>query len=259
MPRALRWLAWGLSLSLLLVVYAGRRLSDASGYLASQLVKDPERTPPPGDDIVSPADGTVLYVRRFHDGEVPVVIKRRAKIPVAEFLGFEDGAPRRGFIVGIYMNTFGVHVNRSPLAGRVARREWYNGPQLDMSELEKPLLLSALLPGPTSFRKVLGLAPHQIASEADYITQSAREVLVIEGAYRAYVVRIADYYVGKIVTWVPEGGEVERGQRLGLITWGSQTDLVIEDDGTLEPLVEEGDYVLGAATALFGRRPDRDL
>lgn len=254
MPRWTRWLAWGLSLSLLLLVYAGRRLSDASGYLASQLVKDPERALPAGDDIVSPADGTVLYVRRFTDGEVPVVIKERTHIPVREFLGFDDGAPRQGYIIGIYMNTFGVHVNRSPLAGRVLRREWYNGPQLDMSELEKPLLLSALLPGPETLKKVFGLAPHQIASKADFITQSAREVLVIEGTHRSFVVRIADYYVGKIVTWVNEGMEVERGQRLGLITWGSQTDLIIEDDGRLEPLVTEGDYVLGASTPLFRRR-----
>lgn len=254
MSRRLAWLAWLTSLALLLLVYAGLRLTEATGYLTSRLVKDPERSVPAGDNVVSPADGTVLYVRRFEAGEVPLVIKRRATIPITEFLRFEDGAPRRGFIVGIYMNTFGVHVNRSPIEGKVVDRRWYNGPQLDMSALEKPLILSALIPGPLALRKALGLAPHQIVADTDYITQSAREVLVIEGPYRCYVVRIADYYVGKIVTWAESGSSLEKGERLGLITWGSQTDLVIEDDGTLEPLVDEGDYVFGASTALFRRR-----
>ncbi len=254
MRRGLAGLAWLTSLTLLLLVYAGHRLSDATGYLGSRLLKDPERSIPAGDNVVAPADGTVLYIRRFHNGEVPLVIKNRTSIPVSEFLRFEDGSPRTGFIVGIYMNTFGVHINRSPVAGRVALRRWYNGPQLDMSELEKPLILSALIPGPTSIRKIFGLAPHQIVSDSSYVTESAREVLVVEGAFRCFVVRIADYYVGKIVTFVEESAAVEKGQRIGLITWGSQTDLIVEDDGTLEPLVSEGEYVYGGSTALFGRR-----
>lgn len=248
------WLAGLALVTLVLVAYTGVRLSRATDYVASRLVKDPERIIPPGDDILSPADGTILYLRRFEAGELPLVIKNRTPIPVDEVLHLGEPGPRSGYIVGIYMNTFGVHVNRSPIQGRVLERKWYNGPQLDMSELERSLILSALLPGVDSLKKLFGLSPYQIVSEADYITKSAREVLVLEGDFRCYVVRIADYYVGKIVTWVTEGAELERGQRIGLITWGSQTDLLIEDGGRLEPLVAEGDYVHGGSTALFRQR-----
>ena len=55
-----------------------------------------------------------------------------------------------------------------------------------------------------------------------------------------------------MVAALTPGERVEKGQRLGLITWGSQTDLVLESDDpeALEVLVEEGDYVYGGSTIL---------
>ena len=97
---------------------------------------------------------------------------------------------------------------------------------------------------------MLGLEPFAIEDKADYVLKSARETLAIEderGAY-VYVVRIADYWVGKILTWVGEGEQVERGQKLGMITWGSQTDLFIESTPGIEIRVKPGDYVYGGET-----------
>ena len=149
------------------------------------------------------------------------------------------------------MNTFGVHINRAPLESKVVHRRWYNGPQMDMTRLEQRLLLSALVPGPEAVRKSLGLAPHQIVEDADFVTRSARETLVFEGDLRCHVVRIADYYVGKILTWVHPGQTVVKGQRMGMITWGSQTDLVIEDsERSIHIEVEVGDYVRAGETVL---------
>ncbi len=53
-------------------------------YHDPPLVKDPERTVPPGNTIVSPADGTVLYVRRIENGVIPEVVKQGVTIPIAE-------------------------------------------------------------------------------------------------------------------------------------------------------------------------------
>jgi phosphatidylserine decarboxylase len=63
-------------------------------------------------------------------------------------------------------------------------------------------------------------------------------------------VRIADYYVGKILTWVGEDEAVDRGQRMGLISWGSQTDIYIEETPGLAVTVRVGEYVYGGETIL---------
>jgi phosphatidylserine decarboxylase len=112
-----------------------------------------------------------------------------------------------------------------------------------------------MVPGWTFVRKLLRLDPYAIESEADYILKSARETLEFEdGDGRSiYVVRIADYYVGKILTWIQEGHHVERGQKLGMITWGSQTDILFEDAPGLEVVVRAGDYVYGGSTILARR------
>lgn len=96
-----------------------------------------------------------------------------------------------------------------------------------------------MVPGWTSVRKLLRLDPYAIESEADYILKSARETLEFEDeeGRAIYVVRIADYYVGKIFTGIHEGQHVERGQKLGMITWGSQTDVLFEDTPGLEVFV----------------------
>jgi phosphatidylserine decarboxylase len=247
------WAILVIGVLLLAAILLMLRFTVATDYLYHALVKDPERTAPAGPVIVSPADGTVLYVRRIRDGIIPQVVKNGVEVPVVEHLKSEPIRPfGDGYLVGIYMNTQGVHLNRIPNSGTVRRRVVYNGPHMDMTEAERTIILTQMIPGLVTARKLLGLPPHDIESSADFVLQSARETLAIEderGAY-LYVVRIADYYVGKILTWVSEGQEVERGAKLGMITWGSQTDLFIEETPGLAVTVEPGDYVYGGETVL---------
>lgn len=77
---------------------AGIFLAILTAYLLF-FFRDPERTPPTGDDIaVSPADGTVLYVDEVAHPDFP------------------GGKAMR---VGIMLTIFNVHVNRAPIAGTV--------------------------------------------------------------------------------------------------------------------------------------------
>jgi phosphatidylserine decarboxylase len=229
------------------------RLAAVTDHLYHALVKDPERHPPAGRVIVAPADGTVLYVRRVRAGTVPEVVKRGVAVPLVEHLKLDPArALGDGWLVGIYMNTFGVHVNRVPNHGRLVEQIVWNGPHMDMTEAETTIILTGMVPGLVTLKKVLGLPPYDTADEADFVLQSARETLAIEderGA-RIYVVRIADYYVGKILTWVGVGDAVERGQRLGLISWGSQTDVFIEDSPGLAVTARVGEYVYGGESLL---------
>lgn len=229
------------------------RMTVITDYLYAATVKDPDRTPPPGNVIVAPADGTVLYVRRVTGGVVPEVVKRGVRVPLGDHLKYRpDRPPADGWLIGIYMNSDGVHVNRVPIGGRVLRRVVYNGPHMDMSPTERTVILTQLVPGLVALRKLLGLAPYAIENRADYVLKSARETLLIEdlrGA-RVWVVRIADYWVGKILTWVAEGDTVETGQRLGMITWGSQTDVFVEDSPGLTVRAQVGKFVHGGETVL---------
>ena len=229
------------------------RFAAVTDYLYHGLVKDPERVTPQGRVVVAPADGRVLYVRRVESGEIPEVVKRGVAVPLATHLRLER-APEfpAGWLVGIYMNTDGVHVNRSPVTGTLEERFVWNGPHLEMSEVERTVILSQLVPGWLSIRKLLGVPPYDIENEADFILKSARETLRIrdDRDTDVYVVRIADYTVGRILTWVAPGESLARGQRIGMITWGSQTDVFFADSGSTRPRAAVGDYVYGGETVL---------
>jgi len=243
----------GLGLIGLLAVLLMLRYAAVTDHLYNALVKDPERHAPAGDVIVAPADGTVLYVRRISDGTIPEVVKRGVPVPMYELMKTdEERSFPDGWLIGIYMNGDGVHVNRVPVDGIVAERVIFNGPHMDMSEAERTILLTQLVPGWVSLKKLLGLPPYAIEDSADFILKSARETMVFRDPRDTdvYVTRIADYAVGKILTWVEVGERVTRGQRLGMITWGSQTDIYFADSPGLTPQVEVGQFVYGGETVL---------
>jgi phosphatidylserine decarboxylase len=237
----------------LLALFLLLRYAVVTDHLYHALVKDPERAIPSGNVIVAPADGTVLYVRRVRDGRIPELVKRGQAVPLVEHLkAGGERAFRDGYLIGIYMNTDGVHVNRVPIAGVVREQIVFNGPHLNMSETERTVLLARLIPGWVSLKKLLGWPPFDLQDEAGYVLASARETLRFEDerGTDVYVVRIADYTIGRILTWVREGQRVETGQRLGMITWGSQTDVYFEATPGLRARVEAGDHVYGGETVL---------
>jgi phosphatidylserine decarboxylase len=227
------------------------RLSVVTDHFYHALVKDPPRQAPPGRVVVAPADGTVLYVREVQEGIVPQVVKRGIPVPLADHLKGEPVFPAKaGYLIGIYMNTQGVHINRMPNHGIIVGRTIWNGPHMDMTRAERRIILMQLLPGLVGLRRLLGLSPHGIEGAADFVLKSARETLTIRDERGAHVciVRIADYYVGKILTWVHDGQTLGRGEKIGMITWGSQTDLFIETTPGLEIKTAVGDYVYGGET-----------
>ena len=93
----------------------------------------------------------------------------------------------------------------------------FNGPHMDMTETEREVIMASLIPGVISLRKLFGLSPFHLRNKSEYILKSARETMVIEEGRGTtlFVVRIADYYVGKILTWVKKGACVTRGEKNG--------------------------------------------
>lgn len=182
--------------------------------------RNPERTPPAQEGIiVSPADGIVKYVKEIRNNEFPFAIKNRTAIPLKEFSGndiFNDG----GIQIGIGMTLLDVHVNRSPIPGKITQLRRIPG---TFASLKK---LSSLL-------------------------ENERVIASIDGhAIKIGVVLIASRLVRRICTYLDEGQSVEIGQRIGMIRFGSQVDVLIQKSNALNITVEPGDKVKAGLSIL---------
>ncbi len=252
-----RWLGWFTLISgllMLVLILLLLRLSIVTDYFYHALVKDPPRRIPAGNNIVSPADGTVLYVKKVKDSIIPEVVKKDVAIPLNELIKTEPiSMMKEGYLIGIYMGGESVHINRVPTDSVYEKQIVFNGPHISMMDMDTAVVLTAMIPGLVTVKKVLGLEPFSIEKHGDYILKSARETSVfkdVRGTF-VYVIRIADYWVGNILTWIQEGQEVKKGQKMGTITWGSQVDVCFEHTpGLTLHDIKAGDYVYAGETIL---------
>ena len=160
--------------------------------------RDPERELPPGEGVViSPGDGKIIDIREVEEPS------------------FIEGACRR---ITIFLSVFNVHVQRAPVSGDVAYREYRPGEYT--------------------------VAWHPKASEKN---ERSSLGLMVQG-HRVLVRQIAGLIARRIVTYPERGEHVERGERIGLIRFGSRVDLLIPLDWTLDCAV--GDKVAGGSTVL---------
>ncbi len=105
--------------------------------------------------------------------------------------------------VSIFMNVFNVHVNRAPISGTILRQTYFPGAFLN-----------------ASFDK---------ASE-----HNERNALLLETPEgRVAAVQIAGLIARRIVSWVGEGVELKRGQRFGMIRFGSRVDLYLPENSEI--------------------------
>ncbi len=118
--------------------------------------------------------------------------------------------------VTIFLNIFNVHVQRAPLGGRVAHYAYHPGRYLP-------------------------------AWREEASSENERASLGIDtGAGPLLVRQIAGLVARRIVTYPREGDAVTRGDRIGLIRFGSRVDLLLPPDWPVT--VEPGDNVRGGET-----------
>ena len=127
-----------------------------------------------------------------------------------------DGVPHTR--ISIFLNVFDVHVNRSPLAG-VIREVRY----------QKGKYLNAMNP-----------------ASAELNEQNA--VTVQSDGQRVVFKQIAGLLARRIVFTKKVGDRVERGERVGLIKFGSRVDVLLDTSARME--VKVGDRVKGGASIL---------
>lgn len=153
--------------------------------------RDPARTIPEDEDIVvSAADGRVTRVEDREDGK----------------------------LVSVFLSPLDVHINRSPIAGRVTRVEYVRGKKIPAT-----------------------------SDDASYVNE--RNSLTITGERMTVVcTQIAGILARRIVCWSKEGDELEIGQKFGLIKFSSRTDLLMPKG--VEIQVAIGDRVVGGETII---------
>ncbi len=203
--------------------------------------RNPVRVPPAAPGLLSPADGTVVYVKRVDPGADVVVIKQGVKATVKDLMGEDFAQPK--LVVGIFMSPFDIHYNRAPLAATVGFIHRYpaHGGNASMTEMH--------------LRSLLGIEPRYSGSM--HIVQNERAVTQFVGEYGGaplpvYVVQIGSFTVRGIDTYFPAGAHVERGQTFGMIRIGSQVDLIAPWREGFEVRVRPGDKVVAGETILVG-------
>ena len=162
--------------------------------------RNPTRTPPKDEDaVISPADGVICQV---------------SEVEEKEFLGGVKTTR-----VSIFMSVFNVHVNRTPIAGRVA--------------------VTKHTPG-----------AFNIASADKASTSNERNAVVLETARgKLLFVQIAGAVARRIVCYAKPGDLLVAGQRFGLIRFGSRVDVYFPTE-TSKPAVVVGQKVVGGETVL---------
>ncbi|MFY1673215.1 phosphatidylserine decarboxylase [Plantactinospora sp. WMMB334] len=169
----------------------------AAGPVAA-FFRDPERDVPDDESaVVAAADGQVLSVQRLRDER------------------FGDGEFLR---IAVFLSVLDVHVNRSPVAGKVVDYFVSDGG-----------FAAAMKPD----------AEHNVAA---YTVLDTDHGTVVVAQRTGLIAR-------RIVQRAPVGALLARGERFGLIRFGSRTDVYLPADAA-EPVVGPGERVIGGSSII---------
>ncbi len=173
--------------------------------------RDPERVIPQASNaIVAPADGIVSLIME---------VEPPRELQIEDGSGFAALPAGPVTRVSIFMSVFDVHINRSPIAGTIRRVVYVPGKFMN-ADLDK-------------------------ASE-----ENERQHILVEGSDGRMIgfTQIAGLVARRIVPFVKPGDTVAKGQRVGLIRFGSRVDVYLPA-GT-DPKVLMGQTVIAGETIL---------
>jgi len=161
-----------------------------------------------------------LWFFRDPQREIPVgdgliVSPGDGKVEEAEWIETTAGSR---FRVSIFLSVFDVHVNRVPISGKVTLMEYREGQFLNAMSPESAILNEQTL------------------------------VVIEDGDHSVSFKQIAGLLARRIVCDLKTGDVVQRGQRMGMIKFGSRVDVLMPAD--VELRVKPGDRVRGGSSIL---------
>jgi len=161
-----------------------------------------------------------LWFFRDPEREIPslpgaIVSPGDGKVTDVGVVNTADGKRSR---ISIFLSVFNVHVNRSPIAGVIREVRYQRGKFLN-------------------------------AMAANSAEENEQNIVTVEGEGRTVVFKqIAGLIARRIVFNLKIGDTVSRGQRVGLIKFGSRVDVLFDSDAAIK--VKPGDHVQGGSTVL---------
>jgi phosphatidylserine decarboxylase len=197
--------------------------------------RDPVRRPPSGQNVVSPADGRVLYVRQVQAGTLPNPVKAGVAVPLDDWLGTPASADG-GILIGIYMTPLSVHYNRAPIAGRISAVVPRTARHENLSMVRAFMRLAWDMP--------------PFEQDSRHILDNARNTIGFGGDFPVVVIQMADRFVSEVDCFVRPGQQVQKGDKIGFIRMGSQCDLFIPDVSGLRLRCQPGDRVRAGESIL---------
>jgi len=170
---------------------------------------------------------TVFFLWFFRDPERAIPDAARAVVSPADgkvtdiSVMEQHGLPRTR--ISIFLNIFDVHVNRSPIAGTITAVEYRRG----------------------RFRNAMG-------SVSD---DNEQNIVTVKGdGHEVVFKQIAGLLARRIVFNKQVGDQVKRGERIGLIKFGSRVDVILDSMAQLQ--VQVGTRVRGGASVLAFVSPE---
>jgi phosphatidylserine decarboxylase len=157
--------------------------------------RDPKRVPPSDPDVVvSPADGRVTRI------------------------GPSAAEPDAPTVISIFLSPLDVHINRSPIPGKIVDMIYSPGKFL-MATNEKASLVN----------------------EQNALTIQGEKITVV-------CKQIAGILARRVVCWKGKGDSLRLGERFGMIKFSSRTDVLLPANVTVT--VREGQRVRGGTTVI---------
>lgn len=189
------------------------------GLFLFRFFRNPRRTiPGVHDDMVSGADGRVIYIKELEANQIPVTVKKMRIADVSEITK-TDILKHPCYLIGIAMTLFDVHMNRSPIDGKITFIKHSDGTAIGLNT-------------PSS----------TITNERNTV------VIQRDDGIMAGIVQIAARGVSRCIITAKEGDRVNRGEIIGKIRWGSQLDMIIPRNCTI--IVREGEQVYAGKTII---------
>jgi phosphatidylserine decarboxylase len=153
--------------------------------------------------------------RQIPVGPGEIVSPADGVVTASEWIETSIGSRLR---LSIFLNVFDVHVNRSPIAGTVKAVEYRKGNFMN-------------------------------AMKPESVLDNEQTLVVIDaGDYEVSYKQIAGLLARRIICTVKVGDHIQRGQRVGMIKFGSRVDVLMPADAV--PRVKIGTRVKGGATIL---------
>lgn len=168
--------------------------------------RDPKRAIPKGNNIVAPADGKVISIIKTGEKNIKINKGLLGRIHV-----LAKGIADECYVISIFMSPLDVHINRSPIEGTVKSIKHAKGRFFKAYDLEKSL------------------------------ENEKNEIIIQNKAVKIKVVQIAGFLARRIKCFVRINQKINKGDKIGMITLGSQATLILPKGVELK--VKIGDRV----------------